>query len=194
MNLTSEDYDLGSSMNQVSSNEATDQDNRKLKSPFVGMVFETLEEAGKYYEDYGLQEGFWMRIRTSSKSTSRSNEVTSRLFVCAHQGKHVTRTQKEDHIKEKDERDEEDEEDADEACDRHIGNKKRKSCSTVKYGCEASMRVLYDKWTNKWKVSVFSDIHNHKIVTSARRMRMKSNRRMPDAAKNLTEAFQKENL
>ncbi|XP_024164366.1 protein FAR1-RELATED SEQUENCE 5-like [Rosa chinensis] len=194
MELTnSNDGNVGSSLNQVTSDEAgslhsPEKNVQKLKSPYVGMYFETLEEAGRYYEDYGRQEGFWTRIRSSSKSRSQSNEVTSRLFVCAHQGKHVMQTQKEDDMMDEEAKDEE------EICDEQTGKKRRRSCSTVKCGCEASMRVLHDKWTNKWKVSIFSDIHNHKIVTPARRMMMKSNRHMPNAAKDLTEAFQKENL
>ncbi|XP_062014115.1 protein FAR1-RELATED SEQUENCE 11-like [Rosa rugosa] len=159
MELTSNDGNVGFSLNQVTSDEA---------------------EAGRYYEDYGRQEGFWTRIQSSSKSRSQSNEVTSRLFVCAHQGKHVMQTQKEDDMIEEEEKDEE------EICDQQTGKKRRRSCSIVKCGCEASMRVLHDKWTDKWKVSVFSDIHNHKIVTPARRMMMKSNRHMLNAAKDLT--------
>ena len=53
---------------------------------------------------------------------------------------------------------------------------------------------MYDKWSNKWKVMIFKDSHNHKVVTPARRIKMKSNKHMPKAAKNLTEAFHRENL
>ncbi|KAL5835025.1 hypothetical protein ACOSQ4_014522 [Xanthoceras sorbifolium] len=44
------------------------------------------------------------------------------------------------------------------------------------------------------EISVFKDIHNHKIVSPARRMKMKSNKYMPKVAKRLTETFQRENL
>ena len=53
---------------------------------------------------------------------------------------------------------------------------------------------MYDKWSNKWKVMIFKDSHNHKVVTPARRMKMKSNKHMTKAAKNLTKAFHRENL
>ena len=56
------------------------------------------------------------------------------------------------------------------------------------------MRVMYDNWSNKWKITVFRDSHNHKVVTPARRIQMKSNKHMPKASKNLTEAFHRENL
>ncbi|XP_050365733.1 protein FAR1-RELATED SEQUENCE 5-like [Argentina anserina] len=196
MDLASEDDNLGCSLNQESSDKTSDhhsekKEDSKLKSPYVGMFFETLKEAEQYYEDYGRQEGFWTRIRSSSKYRSQSSEVTSRLFVCAHEGKHVMQTEKEDDLEEKDERAESDEA---EICDIQVEKKRRRSCSTVKCGCKANMRILHDKWTRKWKVSVFSDIHNHKVVSPARRMMMKSNKHMPDAAKDLTEAFQRENL
>ncbi|XP_050369317.1 protein FAR1-RELATED SEQUENCE 5-like [Argentina anserina] len=196
MDLASEDDNLGCSLNQESSDKTSDhhsekKEDSKLKSPYVGMFFETLKEAEQYYEDYGRQEGFWTRIRSSSKYRSQSSEVTGRLFVCAHEGKHVMQTEKEDDLEEKDERAESDEA---EICDIQVEKKRRRSCSTVKCGCKANMRILHDKWTRKWKVSVFSDIHNHKVVSPARRMMMKSNKHMPDAAKDLTKAFQRENL
>ncbi|KAL6219534.1 hypothetical protein ACLB2K_007293 [Fragaria x ananassa] len=163
MDLTLEDDNLEFSLNQASIDKASDHNSqekevRKLKSLYVGMIFETLNEVGQYYEDYG---------------------------------KHVIQTQKEDDLTEKEEIAENDEV---ETCDIQIEKKRRRSCSTVKCGCEANMRVLHDKWANRWKVSVFSDIHNHKIVSPARRMMMKSNRHMHDVAKDLTKAFQRENL
>ncbi|KAK2652812.1 hypothetical protein Ddye_012668 [Dipteronia dyeriana] len=60
----------------------------QLMAPYVGMFFETMEQARNYYENYGLQEGFWISIRSSSKARLGSNEVTSIKFVCAYQGKY----------------------------------------------------------------------------------------------------------
>ncbi|KAM2196912.1 hypothetical protein PS2_000446 [Malus domestica] len=156
-----------------------------LETPYVGKVFETMEAARNYYEDYGRQEGFWIRIRTSSKSRRRSNEVTNAQFVCSHQGKYNMQSENEDDMNDNDEQ---------EVCDMKKWKKRQRSCSTVKCGCKATMRVVHDKWTNKWIVSVFSDIHNHRPVTPSRRIMMKSNRHMPDAVKELTEAFHRENL
>lgn len=84
--------------------------------------------------------------------------MTNRKLVCTHQGKHVIHTKKEADMQEQVEG---------ETYDKHARNKRRRSCSTVKCGCEANMRIVHDKWTNKSEVSVFSDIHNHKIVTPA---------------------------
>ncbi|XP_021815269.1 protein FAR1-RELATED SEQUENCE 5-like isoform X2 [Prunus avium] len=149
------------------------------------MVFNTMEEARNYYEEYGRQEGFWIRTRSSSKTRRRLDEVTSRQFVCAHEGKYVPKNTSQKASEENDERNLSE-----------IENMKRtgKNCSTVKCGCKASMRIKLDRWSNKWKVSSFQDSHNHKPVTPERRMKMKSNRVMPKAAKILTETFHEENL
>ncbi|XP_024042736.1 protein FAR1-RELATED SEQUENCE 5-like [Citrus clementina] len=164
--------------------EEVENNLEQLEAPYVGMLFETLEQARNYYEDYGRQEGFWIRTRSSSKSRVCCNEVTSGQFTCAHQGKHVPKINKPNFMEEHNEKDASE-----------VNTKKRsRNCSTVKCGCEASMRVMYDKWSNKWKITVFRDSHNHKVVTPARRIKMKSNKHMPKAAKNLTKAFHKENL
>ncbi|KAK0571256.1 hypothetical protein LWI29_013256 [Acer saccharum] len=166
---------------QEKSDETNIQNNlEELQTPYVGMLFETLEEARNYYENYGRQEGFWIRIRSSSRTRYGTNEVTSRQFVCAHQGKYVPENKKHDIVEESDK------------IEMNQKSKKKmgKKCSTIKCGCESSMWIVRDKW----KVSVFKDTHNHKIVSPARRMKMKSNKYMPKAAKKLTETFQKENL
>lgn len=56
-------------MDQVISSQSSgfhtpDKDPQRLETPYVGMLFETMKEAGEYYEDYGRQEGFWIRIRS----------------------------------------------------------------------------------------------------------------------------------
>ncbi|KAI8568838.1 hypothetical protein RHMOL_Rhmol02G0231300 [Rhododendron molle] len=60
-----------------------------LKTPTIGMYFETIEEARNYYERYGQENGFWIRIRASTKGRNRSNEVTNVLFVCVKEGKYL---------------------------------------------------------------------------------------------------------
>ena len=62
----------------------------QIKTPSVGMFFETIEEAQNYYEEYGRQEGFWIQTQTSSKTRRGLNEVTSMQFVCAHEGKYFS--------------------------------------------------------------------------------------------------------
>ncbi|KAF7152910.1 hypothetical protein RHSIM_Rhsim01G0112800 [Rhododendron simsii] len=100
-----------------------------LKAPSSGMSFETIEEAQKYYEDYGIQNGFWIRTRTSCKGSNRSNEVTSMLFVCAKVKKYVAKIENDGVVEETNETGED---------GKGIPKKRAKSCSTVKY----------DKWSD----------------------------------------------
>ncbi|KAF7149366.1 hypothetical protein RHSIM_Rhsim03G0133600 [Rhododendron simsii] len=170
---------------EVEDFQTPNNDVEVLESPSNETSFATIDEARKYYEDYGRQNGFWIRIRTSSKGQNRSNEVTSMLFVCAKEGKYCARP-KNDGVMEGDDKREEDEE---------VKTKKRfRNCSTVRCDCKAHLRIRYDKWSSKWKVTVFNDTHNHQLVTPSKRMKMRSNRYMPKPIKDMTEVFQKENL
>ncbi|KAG5515901.1 hypothetical protein RHGRI_036819 [Rhododendron griersonianum] len=170
---------------EVEDFQTPNNDVEVLESPSSEMSFATIDKARKYYEDYGRQNGFWIRTRTSSKGQNRSNEVTSMLFVCAKEGKYVARP-KNDGFVEGDDKREEDEE---------VKTKKRfRNCSTVRCDCKAHLRIRYDKWSSKWKVTVFNDTHNHQLVTPSKRKKMRSNRYMPKPTKDLTEVFQKENL
>ncbi|KAG5557781.1 hypothetical protein RHGRI_007884 [Rhododendron griersonianum] len=99
------------------------------------------------------------------------------LFVCAKEGKYVAKIENNGVVEEN----EETEEDG-----KGIPRKRARGCSTVKCGCKAHLLIKYDKWSSKWKVTVFTDAHNHPLVTPSKRMRMKSNRHMPKAVKNLT--------
>ncbi|BBN68479.1 FAR1-related sequence 5, partial [Prunus dulcis] len=92
---------------QVENGETSTPKNKvtQFKAPYVGMVFETMEEARNYYEEYGRQEGFWIRTRSSSKTRRHLDMVTSRQFVCAHEGKYVPKNTSQKASEENDERD-----------------------------------------------------------------------------------------
>ncbi|GFS35740.1 hypothetical protein Acr_00g0041740 [Actinidia rufa] len=126
----------------------------RLEAPSSGMFFETIEEARKYYEDYGRQNGFWIRTRTSSKGQNRSNDVTSVLFVCAKEGMYVRKAEKEG-VKGNDEREED---------DKVLPKKRKRSCSTAKCGCNAQLRIKRDKWSLKWEANKFRIIDSKELV------------------------------
>ncbi|KAG5553405.1 hypothetical protein RHGRI_011326 [Rhododendron griersonianum] len=152
----------------------------RLKTPRIGMYFETIEEARNYYERYGQENGFWIRTRASSKGRNRSNEVTKVLFVCVKEGKYLAKKQQKSVVEENDETDEE---------EKVISKKRVRCCSTVKCECKAHLRIKHDKWNCKWKVTNFDENHNHQLVTPCKRIKMKSNRIMPKAVKDLTEGL-----
>ncbi|GAB2266659.1 hypothetical protein Dimus_037910 [Dionaea muscipula] len=55
--------------------------------PYVEMEFGSMEKARDYYEDYGKNQGFWIRTRDMKKNIARSSELTGALFVCHREGK-----------------------------------------------------------------------------------------------------------
>ncbi|KAF9609687.1 hypothetical protein IFM89_017886 [Coptis chinensis] len=57
-----------------------------VKPPCLGMCFETLEAAKQFYIDYGKLFGFSPVIRSSEKSYSRPDEVSSVQMTCLHFG------------------------------------------------------------------------------------------------------------
>ncbi|KAF9590746.1 hypothetical protein IFM89_038059 [Coptis chinensis] len=61
----------------------------KLDVPKVGMSYQSLEEAKSYYLEYGKQNGFSTRVRSTQKRSRDRNddEVTVCDMVCAREGK-----------------------------------------------------------------------------------------------------------
>ncbi|KAF9614068.1 hypothetical protein IFM89_014868 [Coptis chinensis] len=57
-----------------------------VKPPCLGMCFETLEAAKQFYIDYGKSFEFSLVIRSSEKSFSRSDEVSSCQMTCSRFG------------------------------------------------------------------------------------------------------------
>ncbi|KAG5550300.1 hypothetical protein RHGRI_015306 [Rhododendron griersonianum] len=171
---------------EVRDTETPDNNVEGYKTPTIGMYFKTIEEARNYYECCGRENGFWIRTRGSKKGQNRSNEVTKVRFVCTKEGKYAAKNQQEgvqplnvDAVDEE---------------EKVIPKKRVRNCSTVKCGCKAYLRIMHDKWNCKWKVTGFNESHNHPPVTPSKRMKMKSNRNMPKAVKDLTETFRKENI
>ncbi|KAF7127807.1 hypothetical protein RHSIM_Rhsim11G0019000 [Rhododendron simsii] len=117
-----------------------------LKTPTIGMYFETIEEARNYYEHY--------------------------------EEKYLAKKQQESVVEENDKTDEE---------EKVIPKKRVRRCSTVKCERKAHLWIMHDKWNCKWKVTSFDENHNHQLVTPSKRTKMKSNRNMPKAVKDLTE-------
>ncbi|KAF7153869.1 hypothetical protein RHSIM_Rhsim01G0173000 [Rhododendron simsii] len=171
---------------EVRDTETPDNNIEGFKTPTIGMYFETIEEVRNYYECYGRENGFWIRTWGSEKGRNRSNEVTKVRFVCTKEGKYAPKNQQEGvqplNV------------DAVDKEENVIPKKRVRNCSTVKCGCKAYLRIMHDKWNCKWKVTGFDESHNHPLVTPSKRMKMKSNRNMPKAVKDLTETFHRESI
>ncbi|XP_026383855.1 protein FAR1-RELATED SEQUENCE 5-like [Papaver somniferum] len=125
---------------------------------FYHMTFNSFEEARDSYIEYGRNNGFDVRIRSTNKTRVRVDQVTSDHFVCSREGQKTNDTAQ--------------------------GiNKKLRNTNTIQCGCKAEMRVLYSEILGKWRVTKFIDEHNHKFVSPEKRIRLRENRYMPEAAK-----------
>ncbi|WVZ18072.1 hypothetical protein V8G54_005394, partial [Vigna mungo] len=56
--------------------------------PTVNMCFDSMEDAKKYYSDYGKRIGFGVRTRTSKKDNN--NELYYLRLVCSREGRYVS--------------------------------------------------------------------------------------------------------
>ncbi|XP_014522193.1 protein FAR-RED IMPAIRED RESPONSE 1-like [Vigna radiata var. radiata] len=56
--------------------------------PTLNMCFDTMEEAKKFYCEYGKKCGFGVRTRTSKKDNN--NEVYNLILVCSREGRYVS--------------------------------------------------------------------------------------------------------
>ncbi|KAF9597616.1 hypothetical protein IFM89_020095 [Coptis chinensis] len=143
----------------------------KLAVPKVGMSYQSLEEAKSYYLEYGKQNGFSARVRSTQKRSRDRNddEVTVCDMVCAREGKR------------------------DKVEDNSESKVKRRSTSTIRCECKARMRVVKQD-DKSWMVKYFDDTHSHKMVTPNKRVKLRTVKIMPKAAKILVEMFDDLNL
>ncbi|KAJ6806331.1 protein FAR1-RELATED SEQUENCE 5-like [Iris pallida] len=139
-----------------------------IKELWVGKVFKSVEEAEQSYKEYGANNGFGIRKRTQHKDKSNT-ELLSVTFSCSCEGTYKKKDEVVDH-----------------------GQIKR-STSTMKTGCAARMRVVR-RDSEVWLITIFSDEHNHMLVTPSKRILIRSHRQVPTAAKALAESFSQQNL
>ena len=114
--------------------------------PYVGMQFDSLDDVETFYKEFAKKEGFVIRIRTSKKAP-RSDNVTSRIYVCCSERQRKTKNAFDNGLSRDDE------------------NKARRSCSSLRTGWEAMLRVMKNKKLQKWVVKGFDNNHNHGIIS-----------------------------
>ncbi len=121
--------------------------------PKVGMEFDTLEVAWKYWENYGKQLCFNVRKHYLNKSKI-DGEITSRRFLCSKEGSRKA-----------DKRD-------------HLTNQLRQETRT---NCPVWLGVSLVWETGKYKVYDFVAEHNHILHLPETTYMMRSQRRMSEA-------------
>ncbi|KAM3744770.1 hypothetical protein ACB098_06G076600 [Castanea mollissima] len=139
------------------------------------MQFDSLDDVETFYKEFAKKEGFGIRIRTSKKA-ARSDNVTSRIYVCCSEGRRKTKNA------------------LDSGLNRDDENKARRSCSSLRTGCEAMLRVMKNNKLQKWVVKGFDNNHNHGIISPKSVSYLRCHKKMSTAAKSLVEKFGEEGL
>ena len=68
--------------------------------PYVGMEFDSIEDAQKFYNDYAFGTGFGSRIASSKNSQKKGpQQLIKRVFQCVHAGKPETTCETSSHSK-----------------------------------------------------------------------------------------------
>ncbi|KAF6165724.1 hypothetical protein GIB67_012621 [Kingdonia uniflora] len=75
-----------------------------------------------------------------------------------------------------------------------ISEQDGKKRSSYQCWCKATLNINWREKLDKFVVTSFSDVHNHKLVSPHNHHRMKINRFFPEAVKNLTKTFEPHNI
>ncbi|XP_058102343.1 protein FAR1-RELATED SEQUENCE 5-like isoform X2 [Magnolia sinica] len=126
--------------------------------PYVGMEFDSEEDARKYYNDYAMRTGFGSRVSRNRRSR-RDGEIIARDFVCFKEGFRIKRHG-------------------------DNGNKAKRNRINTREGCLAMISVK--KTSNgKWVVSKFIKEHNHALLSPSEASCLRSHRSVSGAPKKL---------
>ena len=72
--------------------------------------------------------------------------------------------------------------------------KDHRSCSSLRIGCKAMLRVMKNKKLQKWVVKGFGNNHNHGIISPKSVSYLQCHKKMSTAVKSLVENFGEEGL
>ncbi|XP_039130859.1 protein FAR1-RELATED SEQUENCE 5-like [Dioscorea cayenensis subsp. rotundata] len=133
------------------------QEDISLK-PYVGMVFDSVDEACEFYNSYAYRKGFSVRKGAIRKSEKDGSIIGRRLY-CSKEGYREERFKKNE------------------------ANKKKHRGET-RCGCNA--RLLVNKGIDgSWIVSMFVEEHNHILATPRKCHLLPSHRRIDESQRGL---------
>ncbi|CAL5390085.1 unnamed protein product [Camellia sinensis] len=107
--------------------------------PYIGMEFESAEDAREFYEMYGRRVGFTMRNNRTRRSL-KDNSIIRRQFVCSKEGFRADKYA-------------------------HRENRSLPSMPATREGCNAMLRIAA-KDGGKWVIYGFVKEHNHELNPS----------------------------
>ncbi|OEL34674.1 hypothetical protein BAE44_0004305 [Dichanthelium oligosanthes] len=125
-----------------------DADAHVPTSPYVGMYFETEDDAYEFYKAYAARLGFV--VRKSNKSKNSRHTVTRRLFVCSKQGFR-----------------QEPKKPQDEGAVAASSSSPAPRCPDSRTGCLASLTIKLVPSANAFRVTEFIAGHNHQLASAA---------------------------
>ena len=148
-----------------------DAESKPEMVPYVGQLFSRLEEAENFYRSYAQKNGFEIRIATSHKHV-RSDEYSSRLFVCKKAGRsYAVKSSQDD----------------------ECGNDKirRQRDAIGRTLCKARMFVVHNKKEGNWRISTIELDHNHHLVTPTKVDLIETYRNITPVARQLIDTLNK---
>ena len=133
------------------------------QQPYVGMRFDTLEDAREHYNRYALMEGFSIKSNTSYRS-AYTGVVEKQQFCCNKFRKPVERVGIPDvpSSSKNTTRPSSPEQDVEEDVEEHTFKKKRKRETVKQTKCRAKMVVKLKD--DRWEVITFIADHNHPLI------------------------------
>ncbi|XP_061373652.1 protein FAR1-RELATED SEQUENCE 5-like [Gastrolobium bilobum] len=126
----------------------------------VGMEFSERKDILDLYTTFARTTGFGVRVRTTKKNYIK--------VTCAREGFAEQKKKSVDQVSH--------------------GNLIRRT-SSARIGCEACIKACTNEKIKLWRITYFSDNHNHGLVSPMSVSYLRSHKKMPAAAKSLIEKF-----
>ncbi|XP_074336357.1 protein FAR1-RELATED SEQUENCE 5-like [Apium graveolens] len=136
--------------------------------PYVGKIFDILDDAEAFYRNYGRKEGFEIIIRNTHKRTN-TNEPSYRLLICRKGGR-VGATLLD------------------------FGKGKRVKEVIPRMNCGARMCVVHKVKMDKWQISSVDLEHNHKLVSPEKVQFFQRSLNIDPMTRSLIELFNKSRI
>ncbi|KAM0859749.1 hypothetical protein ACQ4PT_046983 [Festuca glaucescens] len=185
--------------------EAADVISSQPAVPYVGMVFDDLEEAYKIYNDYAYKIGFGIRIGNTKYNTARNvpkDTILTRVFECVHTGKIAAatkgaRNRKDDAANVLDSTVDmssftSEKQEKDKGMQMDLSDTRQRN-RLLRYDCKAHMHV--GKRNGSWTVTVFTEEHTHPMVKQLGRHRYyRSHRKVPEEDFQLLQTLHNQNI
>ncbi|XP_073354749.1 protein FAR1-RELATED SEQUENCE 5-like [Aegilops tauschii subsp. strangulata] len=145
--------------------------------PYVGMEFDSIEDAQKFYNDYAFGTGFGSRIASSKNNQKKGpQQLIKRVFQCVHAGKPETTCETSSHSEGIAAGGSSSSKQAGVEMDVTV---KRQRNWIMRYDCKAHMIVGLRG--NKWVVTYFVAQHTHPLMQHEEIVRFyRSHRKIPE--------------